>query len=462
MKLRRVLATSVLVLTLLAANAGAKPRRTRIILPCDPQGPDYAAADAELKAIDAAIKGLAPAGEFAPLVERLTKLAETRCFELMDGVWLQPTSAVSLRTYWNDGGMDRMRGYLDLRIGDQPIVWVEPSVRKALTLETSPQSPLRSLLCPAADETCASETRGWEIRVDEAFRHAGELAAERQKLLDRTEHGQIASPGEEDCEKLAIEAPAGRRFGKFRDCLERTHDQRPALPIGHLRAPAHGWLLISGRRGHYRFCDETRAYDLASGAAYRIGTCSELALVPGGAVDHRATDQGRHRVVELGHLPVEALRETAWMLLLLDEVDKHVRLEGWGRSLPEGIGIMAKASDETILGSLHSSYTSTSADTTLHWRVVEADRALKSGSLTWPMELNDPERAHALSLLKVAEAGFVAGCPQVAPPLALLRGKTPLSASRLDTDRASLDKAAKLIEDGWPDAVAKQRACRPR
>jgi hypothetical protein len=383
----------------------------------------------------------------------------------MDGVSLRPTSALSLRTYWNDGGMARLRGYLDLRDADQPIVWVEPSVRKALTLETAPHSPLRPLLCPVADEACASETRGWEIRAEEAFRHAGELAAERQNLLERNERSPIASPAEEECEKLAIKAPAGRRFSEFRDCLEGTRDRRPALPIGHLRAPAHGWLLMSGRRGHYRFCDEVRAYDLASGAFYRVGTCSELALMAGGAVDHRATDEGRQRVVELGHLPVEALRETAWMLLLLDEVDKDVRLGGWGRSLPGGISVMAKVSEEIGLGSLRgfgTSFRTTSADTTLHWRVVDIDHELKSGSLTWPMEWNDPERDHALTLLKVAEAGFVAGCPDVAPPLALVLGKASLSASRLDTDRTSLDKAVALIADGWQAAAAQQRTCRLR
>lgn len=458
-----VLATAFLaVFSTLGDSAGAKSgtRRTRIILPCDPSGADYAAADAELKAIDAAINRLAPADDFTPLVSRITKLVETKCFELLGEISLGPASSLSLQTYWNEGGHAHLRGYLDLRADALRLVWVAPSLRSALTLETAPRSPLRSLLCPAADETCAADTRGWEIRAEAAFRHAGELAAARKKLQGRDEPGQLTLSGEEDCETLAIKAPVGRRFVKFRDCLEETLDKHPALPIGHLRAPTRGWLLVSGRRGHYRYCDEMRAYDLASGAAYRVGTCSELALVSGGAVDHRATDEGRRRVVELGRLPVEALREAAWMLLLLDEVDQNVRTRGWGRSVPEGIGIMARASDEYALHGFGTSFTTTSADTTLHWRVVDGDRELKAGTLTWPMEWNEPARAHALTLLKVAEAGFILGCPQTAPPLALVRGRTTISGNLLDSDQPSLDEAVRQIADAWQEGVARQRACR--
>jgi hypothetical protein len=74
-------------------------------------------------------------------------------------------------------------------------------------------------------------------------------------------------------------------------------------------------------------------------------------------------------------------------------------------------------------------------------------------------ERNDPERDHSLTLLKVAEAGFSPGCPAAAPPLSLIDERPRLSAHRLDTDRTSLAQAARLVTEGWQEALAKQRAC---
>lgn len=443
-----------------STEAQVRAPTARTIRPCDPEGAAYAAARAELEAIDAAIDKLTPAGDFAALVGRISDLTRGLCFELMQASSGQPTSALSLKTYWNAGGHSRLLGYLEL-VKPAPIVWVEPSFRRALTIETSPRSPLRALLCSAADHACAAETRGWEIRAEAAFVRAARLVADGRRLQAR-ERDRLARAHlmHDDCAEIAKGAKVGQRFIRFRDCLDDQPDRRVALPIGHVRAPVRGWLVISGRRGHHQFCDETRAYDLSTGSAYRVGTCTSLALLPDGAVDHRATDDGRLRVVEMGRVPVEALRETAWALLLMDEVDKNVRVEGWGQSLPTGIPIVETVSPEghLELHGLGSSFTLSSGDTTLIWREVDAEE-IKSGTLTWPEERNDPERDHALTLLKVAEAGFTAGCPAAAPPLSLIDESPRLSAHRPDNDETSLDLAARLVADSWQEVLARQRAC---
>lgn len=449
---------------LLSSTAFAADKH--IVRPCDPKGAAYANARAELDAIDEAIGHLGPGDDFQPLVERLRKLVDCECFELLGSVDVDAKSALSLRTYWDGGASSRVRDALDWGQPGSHLVWSEPSVRRALTLETAPQSPLRALLCPAADETCAAETRGWELRADAAF----ELAAARdaglrktRRLGDSKKGGSIDIKGD-DCSEAIAKLPAHRRFSAFRDCIEGTDDKRVALPIGHLRAPTRGWLVISGRRGHYDFCDETRVYDLKTGSAYRVGTCTSLALLPKGAVDHRATDDGRHPVVELGHVPVDALRETAWMLLLMDEVDREVRVEGWGQSVPKGVAIKQNRSSG-FLGSLSGwgvGGSWSSGDTWLRWRIGmvdgEGESELKAGELTWPEERDQPERHHALTLLKVAEAGFHRDCPEAAPPLALVNSPA-LAAHKLDTDQTSLARAATLIEDTWQQALAEQKIC---
>ncbi len=71
--------------------------------------------------------------------------------------------------------------------------------------------------------------------------------------------------------------------------------KRIALPLGDVKAPDTGWLVIAGRRGHYEFCDTVRAYDLETGAAFIDDNCSELTLQLGW--QHRA----RHVPTAHGH-----------------------------------------------------------------------------------------------------------------------------------------------------------------
>lgn len=437
-----------------SAHTAPKPARSHVIRPCVPGEPAHTAALAEIEAIDGAIKALQPAALPSALLERLAKLASSKCFEIGGNFYVAAKTGLSLRTYWENGGSSNFRAPLGLGGRGERWVFSAPSARRAFTLETDPKSPLAHLLCPAADETCGAETAGWARRADAAFAAAGEL----EHLRYDWRRGGGSGRGDGDvCDRLARAAPVRRRFELWRDCMLARAYSQTALPIGHFRAPKDGWLVIEGRRGHYDFCDETRAYDLTHGSAYIVGSCSALALRSGGSVDVRKTDDNRQLVVKLGRLPVETLREAAWMILLMDEVDQQVRLHSMGLQVPEWIEVMRVRDDDEggVTGGVAGGST---AQTTLRWRATRSSGLVKSGKLTFPYDF-DPAENHAVQLLQIAEAAFAESCPQRAPPLALLDRPVSLSANRIDADERSLALASKTLAAAWRQALNRQQAC---
>jgi hypothetical protein len=360
------------------------------------------------------------------LVARIEKLAGGRCFEIIEGASVEAKNGLSLRTYWEDGGFDRLRSALALGGKGKRLYFTEPDVRRALTLETAPKSPIAAMLCPAADEACGAETAGWELRVEALF----ELAA-------------CSRCNSRDCEKAARAAPRSSRFDVWRGCLEESDDDvapRISLPIGRTRAPRQGWFVIKGRRGHYDFCDEVRAYDLATGSAYLIGSCSGLALENDGSVNAQKTNAARKPVVTIGHLPLDQLREAAWMALLIDELDIHVRIGTVGMEVPAWIEVR-RDTGAASGGSFHGTGSISTAQTDLDWEVLGAERLRKQGSLVFP-DHDDVAKDHAIRLLRIAELGLKPGCPEARPP--------------------TIPTSSALFKDLWAKALAQQAACRSK
>jgi hypothetical protein len=265
-------------------------------------------------------------------------------------------------------------------------------------------------------------------------------------------------PAGGDCPAYARRAPRRRQLASFQECLDATAERSSAFPIGRVQKPTTGWLVVSGRRGHYAFCDELRAFDLATGSAYRVASCSGLALVSDGAVDHRATDAARKLDRERGAVSLDEIREAAWMLLQLGELDKNVRTHGFGQAPPPNIPLERVDGEET-LGRGMGSIRWNTGQTQLTWRVVAAARELGGGTITWPRDLNDDTEAYAAELLEVAEASFVPGCPPAAPPAALTAQLGTLSANHLDTDEKSLNQAGSSLDRAWRDLVSER--CSP-
>jgi hypothetical protein len=182
-----------------------------------------------------------------------------------------------------------------------------------------------------------------------------------------------------------------------------------------VKKPTVGWLVVSGRRGHYDFCDELCAFDLGTGSMYRVAaSCSDLALTPGGRVNHGATDAARKLDRERGTVSLGEIREAAWMMLQFGELDERVLSDGFGQALPPGIP--PESDGGKTMGELGSFSVSTSSgQTQLDWRVIAAGHDLGTGTITWPRDPDDDVEAYAAELLEVAEASFTPGCPPASP-----------------------------------------------
>src|SRR5262249_42710666 len=156
-----------------------------------------------------------------------------------------------------------------------------------------------------------------------------------------------------------------------------------------------------------------------------------------------------------GLTSLDEIREAAWMLLQLGELDKNVLTSGFGQAPPRDLPLESDDRHEMPglgMGSIHMS----SGQTQLTWRVVAAARELGSGTITWPRDLNDDTAAYAAELLEVAEASFVPGCPPAVPPTALTAQLGALSANRLDTDAKSLNQARSSLDKAWRDLLGER------
>jgi hypothetical protein len=213
------------------------------------------------------------------------------------------------------------------------------------------------------------------------------------------------------------------------------------FPIGGLRAPEDGWFIVRGRRGHYQFCDEIRAFDLATGSVHAVASCSGLVLRDGGSVDGAQTDAGRVLQETSGRVPVDALREAVWMALWSTEMSDHndQLLGGMGYPLPQTIEPMGR--DNATVGLMGMSMSS--GQTTLDWTYVRDDRPSVSGRLRWPEDYNDGAMDHAVRLLQIAEAAMAVGCVSAGVP-----GVSPLDANRetLSETQRELERALASIK----------------
>ncbi len=341
--------------------------------------------------------------------ERLEALRQTPCFALAaldDDPTPFATTGVA-RAWWEEGGHEWASEFLSYGSGYRDELVLAPSRRSTLALEAASQDdPLRSLLCPEADESCGRETAGWTIRAEQAFHdHAREQSAERDRQ-DEDDEDDEDEP-RLDCGAEAREEALGERYGAFRGCVAERRPLHSAMPVGRMRAPTRGWLVIRGRRGHYHFRDGLSAYDLATGAAYVASSDSALVLRDDGSVDGDATDAARRVTGEAGRLSVDAVRELAWMLFLAGRVEERFA-DVTTVALPRGIPLRSH-DDASSFGGLSASGSFSSAQTELDWVWVEGGRVQLSGQLTWP-ESSVAANDHAVQLLRIAEATFAPGC----------------------------------------------------
>jgi hypothetical protein len=405
MRLRRILLGSVL-----AGCASATP--IQVLHPCSPGSGAYAQASQELEAIQGAIQKLEPDTPVDDLVARLRQLTRSRCFQMLeDGVSLgDHPSARSLEAYWDGGGYQHLRGFLDLGQTGNVFISRPPTSRTVLGVDALPPGhPLSALVCPASDTACGVGTLGWALRAQEVFDARARSEQDRCRPIEAPAT-PAPEPDEryhsETCARIARQLAPPQQFRRYLGCLEDLQRTRKALPLGRLREPAEGWLTVAGPREPLHSCDELDAFDLASGTAISVARC------PGGQAP----------APKLGRVPVGAIRETAWMLAMLPAVQDRVALVEPVLALDPEIPRVLAPEPPARRGRTCEGAGSSSEDTHLTWQVRGADQILGTGVVIWPSDLNDDAAAHATSLLRIAEAAFVPGCPTATPPADLFVG----------------------------------------
>jgi hypothetical protein len=441
-----------LVLVLLWATLSPHPARAAGTLQaCRPDTPEHQAARTALDELDRQLRSIPPSAAVEPYNRKLADLLAMPCFRLSaeHARDITAQSALSLRNFWMEGGEEWLRSYLSLR-GPKPDVVLPPDLRPALASDGDHGELPSALLCPAADERCGQETAGWLLRSERA------LAA-----LARSPHTSSSPPGPvspevqaKRCWQKARRKPAAEQYLTWRTCLEEARPRVPALPLGAFRAPRTGWWIIRGRRGHYHFCDEVRAYDLKSGAAYVASSCSGLILEDTGAVAHDETDAGRRVSVRMGRLSVDNLREAALMAALTKQVNE-VQVEAASYPLP--VGLVPRWPEGRGIGmGFSGSFSWSSAQTVLSWTLSEGDQISAEGQLTWP-DSAEPADQNAVELLQVAEAGFEEGCPPAPLPEILPMRQGRPGVSGIDARPETLTLVQQDLMKRLQDAARSQR-----
>ncbi|WP_375760383.1 hypothetical protein [Corallococcus exercitus] len=421
------------------------------LVPCPPGASDWNAANAELAAFNARMEALPEDGDVEEARTGLMLLLSHRCFGIArEEEGREPLSwdeedavpALALKTWWRDGGKAYFTSQLELgRVGARTVV-IPPDLRDVLAREASPTHRLAPLLCPLKAGACGAATEAWRARAEKAFR----LENRRPGTFDED------PPPPPDCMKEARKQPARLRYKAWRGCLAinpQARNVQTVLPLGRIRVPADGWLVIRGRRGHYDFCDQLDAYHLATGTAYRSRSCSNLALRSDGKVDAAGTDAARQSGVRVGRVSPERIRELMWMLLLEPEVKDGVQVEAVRIPVPKGLRVEWPKTDEGHLGGVAGGvFGGSTAQTRLSWNWFPPGGAeLLSGQFTFPYSWA-PGEDHANVLMKDAEATFQEGCPAAPVPVRELDFTREPGVNRLDAP-----EGVSRVQDARVDAL---------
>ncbi|WP_428266755.1 hypothetical protein [Haliangium sp.] len=404
---------------------------------CRPGSPAHTQAGEDLAALDARIEALGPGDDPAPVLDALDALASSRCLQLADApVWtgVRPITAASLRAFWDDGGTYWL-GW-PLRVFEERSYVTPPTMRRGLPAD-------HPLACAPGDDACGARTRGWRTRAEDTLYRLSAL----RRLGDMSDDEPL-HPTKAGCEADAEQAQPGERLTHWLACMEQVPLRYTALPTGATRAPERGWLLIRGRRGHYRFCDEVRAYDLATGSALVAQSCSGLVLGSDGVVDGHETDARRHGpTVQQGMIPLDPVREAAWMTLLASHAQTNVaevesyQLPAW--LSPEDALIDLDGGSLTGHGGGSAMFSSN--QTLLSWSYMVDGEAVASGELTWPADYNDQAKRYAVELIALAESRLTMGCAEALPPQPLDFGLHRPAVAALDADEASLSRTERTL-----------------
>ncbi len=295
-----------------------------------------------------------------------------------------------------------------------------------LPLPALSEAALRALgpwLCAASDSVCGARAQSYIERAHRVFDRAELL---KKAVLSNQNRDVALCKGVETIS--ADQARTQTPFEAWAGCVISeapwTHRYAPL----RYRAPERGWLVLRGRRGHYEFADEIRAYDLATGAAYVVSSSSALVLSDTD-VDHAAVDRGRKPEAFTGKVIGDQVRELAFVLLTLDAV-MPLRIRVHPAPFPEGLALTLTSSPRpTKTG---PSGWNSSAQTEIAFSLVDQGKLVAEGSFTWPNS-SQPAEDHANELIRILESGLERGCAPARLPPGIGSGEAG-RVSRLDAD----------------------------
>ncbi len=396
---------------------------------------DIQAARDLVAALAVKVKSAPPNADGKALDDALNALLETKCFRLAIAHHARFDSALSAQTWWERGGEWWLETTLAFGEKVDHTLVMPPEVLPTLTSDraSAPASPLAPLLCPSASATCGRETAGWMIRAERA------LTAHGQREKSRNAEEPAPASTDEECEKEALREPLADRFTHYAICVSNLVRTRDALPLGHFRAPTTGWITMRGFRGHMRGCNEARAYDLATGAAYVAKRCTNASPE-----------------AEVGRVPVDALREAA-LIVLLARISAHEAIvTAEGHALPPSIPLFTEA---VGLGRGASGGFSSGRTTfDVSWLVGKASIAATT------VDVPDSHHGvdeHASTLVAVLEASFSAdGCTTAKLPEIAWDAPGPRVQEKMYVPKFDQPMYVDLARD--LEALRQKPACPPR
>ncbi len=369
------------------------PRDDNRIAPCPTTSPEAAAAKRALDALSPRVEALGASDSPTALAGEIRSLVDSPCFALTlqdESVALKWATGLSLRTWWREGGRDWLAHYLAFEPNPgRFIVATPPTPRRALTLEIAPpKDPLRPLLCSAKaidDHSCGTETSGWRSRAEGA----------PQAVTAARDRGAA-------CAELTRNDTSGASpYAIFRRCLD-DGERVDAMPLGVFQAPKDGWFVVA----HsvfitYAECrDNAEAYDLATGAAYLV----------------KCMPSPPARLA-VGRVPLAALREAAWMVMLQQTAESGVRTQGHKVDLPAGMTIERRRGESVQSRRV---IISTSDMPWIDFAWLRGKPGALAGQASGRFDTAESAlSAHAAKLLRAVEGAFQEGCAPAQLPRVL-------------------------------------------
>ncbi|MDI1480103.1 hypothetical protein [Polyangium sp. y55x31] len=383
---------------------------------------------------------------------RIAGLFNSPCY--MDGTLarspdmaeLEAARAWAVAKWWDSGGQDFFKDALQ----HANAVHFAPSIPRMIAPELLPTSdPMRAILCPSFSAVCDPVAEGTALDVGRELVRVG-LLQERAHREDSADDG-LGSP--EACARSIRKEPPAERLARYTACVDKLVSQLPALPEARYRSP-QGWLVLRGRRGHYSFCDEARAYDLETGTAYIASRCGGLVLDAGGAVNQGATRGTGAMKTQVGTLSVDALRRLALALWLKDKLDKDARPYA---AFPLPAGVPMPDPDRSFGFGFGSGW-GHSGQTSIQFEINDGKSTVVSGTFVWPDAFSVGDQL-ADDLVVSAETTFREGCPRVALPAGLSPARTLGGVSGIDASPDTLRKNADDLSAAFAE-LRKTKVCK--